>query len=118
MEIEDGRTSTPALVAVALWGLIIAVLAAPVAAALVGIVYRFPIPFGDDARGVEEVGNAAMASVFYLIKGEGFVLAALGAVVGYLLARALAPSLGRALILTVLSAFGLAMLGAISLASM
>lgn len=118
MEIEEGRTSAPTRWAVAMWGVIIAVLTAPVAAALVGIVYRFPIPFGDDARGIAEVGNAALASVFYLIKGEGLVLAALGGGVGYFLARALGPGLFRPLALSVLAAFGLALLGAVSLASM
>ncbi|MFD6160939.1 hypothetical protein ACFWF7_03670 [Nocardia sp. NPDC060256] len=118
MEIDEGRTSTPALWAVAVWGLITAVLTAPIAAGLVGIVYRFPIPFGDDARGVAEVGNAALASVFYLIKGEGIVLAVVGAVVGYFIARTVGPGLIRTLALAVLAAFGLALLGAVSLAMM
>ncbi|WP_405164764.1 hypothetical protein OG203_06520 [Nocardia sp. NBC_01499] len=116
MELEEGRTTVPARWAVATWGLLAAVLTAPVAAALVGIVYRFPIPFGDDARGVEEVGNAALASVFYLVKGEGMVLAALGGGAGYFIARAVGPGLTRALPLAVLTAFGLALLGALILA--
>ncbi|WP_107657191.1 hypothetical protein [Nocardia suismassiliense] len=116
MQIEERRTSVPALCAVAVWGLITAVLTAPLAAALVGLVYRFPIPFGDDARGIEEFGNAAMASVYYLVKGEGPVLAALGGGTGYLIARAFGPGLLRALALAVLTAFGLALLGAVILA--
>ncbi|WP_433654718.1 hypothetical protein ACQPW1_28490 [Nocardia sp. CA-128927] len=115
MEIEEGRASVPARLAVAVWGVIVAVLTAPIAAALVGIVYRFPIPFGDDARGVEEAGNAAGASVFYLVRGEGLILAALGAGAGYFIARAVGPRLLPALALTVLTAFGLALLGALIL---
>ncbi|MBF6541629.1 hypothetical protein [Nocardia brasiliensis] len=116
MGIEGERLGLPALWAVAAWGLIAAVLSAPVAAALVGVVYRFPIPFGDHAQGVGEAGNAAMASVFYLVKGEGFVLAALGGGAGYGIARAVGPGLLRALTLAVLAAFGLALLAALVLA--
>ncbi|MFI9402056.1 hypothetical protein [Nocardia sp. NPDC052316] len=116
MQIEERRTSVPALSAVTVWGVITAVLTAPIAAALVGLVYRFPIPFGDHASGIEEFGNAAMASVYYLVKGEGLVLAALGGGAGYLLARTLGPGLARALPLALLTAFGLALLGALILA--
>lgn len=118
MGFEGERMGLLGLWAVAAWGLITAVLSAPPAAALVGAVYRFPIPFGDHAQGVGELGNAAMASVFYLVKGEGFVLAALGAGAGYLIARTVGPALLRALSLSILAAFGIALLAALVLAAL
>ncbi|WP_067687276.1 hypothetical protein [Nocardia jejuensis] len=117
MTIQDERTSGLVLWAVAAWGAIAAVLTAPIAAALVGTLVRFPIPFGDHARGIEEALNAGMAAVFYLVMGEGFVLAALGAAAGYFIARALGPRLIRALAAAVGAAFGLAVLGALILAA-
>ncbi|PXX71655.1 hypothetical protein DFR70_1011089 [Nocardia tenerifensis] len=117
MEIHEVRTSTPARWAIALWGALTAVLTAPITAILLGVVYRFPIPFGDDARGVDEAGNAALASAYYLVKGEGVIVAALGGGAGYLLARATGPGLIRPLALAVATAFGLALLGAALLAS-
>ncbi|MCU1644653.1 MAG: hypothetical protein JWN03_4928 [Nocardia sp.] len=117
MGFEDDRTGGLTLWAVAAWGGIAAVLTAPIAAALVGSIYRFPIPFGDNASGVDDAVNAALASVFYLVMGEGVVLAALGGVAGYFIARAVGPGLLRPLALAVLAAFGLTLLGALILAA-
>ncbi len=100
------------------WGALAAVLTAPIAAALVAIVYRFPIPFGDYATGAGDALNAAAASVFYLVIGGGVLLAALGAVAGGLITRSTGTSLLRALALSVAAGFGLALLGALLLASL
>ncbi|MEV6769083.1 hypothetical protein AB0N05_10710 [Nocardia sp. NPDC051030] len=117
MQIEDDRTSPLVLWAVAAWGLIAAVLSALLSATLVGIAYRFPIPFGDEASGAKDALNATMASVYYLVMGEGLILAALGAAAGYFIARAIGPHLIRALSLTVAAAFGLSLFGALILAT-
>ncbi|MET9490126.1 MULTISPECIES: hypothetical protein [unclassified Nocardia] len=117
MGFEENRTGGLVLWAVAAWGGIAAVLTAPIAAALVGIVYRFPIPFGDNARGAGDALNAALASVFYLVMGEGVVLALLGGAAGYFIARAVGPGLLRPLALAVVAAFGLTLLGALVLAA-
>ncbi|MCM6776523.1 hypothetical protein NDR87_21500 [Nocardia sp. CDC159] len=109
------RASGVAIWAVALWGALAAVLTAPVAAGLMASVYRFPIPFGDYARGFGDALNAAAAAVFYLIVGGGVVLAALGGVAGALVARR-GGGLIRSLALTVAAGFGLALVGALGLA--
>ncbi|MRH89108.1 hypothetical protein GFY24_16905 [Nocardia sp. SYP-A9097] len=117
MTIEGDRMSWLVPWTVAAWGAITAVLTAPIAAALIGSVYRFPIPFGDDARGLAAALNAGLASVFYLVMGEGVALAALGGVAGYFISRAIGPWLIRALVCAVLAGFGLAVLGALALAT-
>lgn len=86
---------------------------APVAAAIVAAVYRFPVPFGGYARGLDAAPTAALGSVFYLVLGGVVVLGALGAAVGATLAK-LTPT--RATGLTVAVAWVIAMLGALSLA--
>ncbi|OXR41528.1 hypothetical protein B7C42_06420 [Nocardia cerradoensis] len=99
-----------------LWGALAAVLTAPVAAAMVASVYRFPIPFGVYARGPHEAVNAALAAVFYLVMGGGLLLAALGGAAGLMIVRAHGRRLGRALALTTAAGFGLAVVGAFALA--
>ncbi|MFI5779362.1 hypothetical protein [Nocardia sp. NPDC051570] len=115
---RESRSTGLVAWAAAAWGALAAVLTAPVAAAVMASVYRFPIPFGDYARGVGDAINAALASVFYLVIGGGVLLAALGAVAGLLIARANGPRLARTLALTVAAAFGLALLGALILATL
>ncbi|UGT44727.1 hypothetical protein LTV02_15610 [Nocardia yamanashiensis] len=117
MPIEEDRTSRLVLWAVAAWGAIAAVLTAPFAAGLVGVLFRFPIPFGEPARGLEDILNAIMASVFYLIWGEGVILAGLGGTAGYFIARRFGPGLLRSLALAVSAAFGLALFGGVILAA-
>ncbi|WP_024805347.1 hypothetical protein [Nocardia sp. BMG51109] len=103
---------------VPLWGALAAVLAAPLAAALVAGIYRFPVPFADYARGWSGAGDAALASVFYLVLGGVIVLAAGGAVGGWLIQRAVAPCSTRAAGLTTVSAFGVAAVAAVVLATL
>ncbi|WP_067824890.1 hypothetical protein [Nocardia inohanensis] len=110
------RTDWLVLWAVAAWGAIAAVLTAPLTAGLVGVVFRFPIPFGEPARGLGDVLNAVMASVFYLIWGEGVVLAVLGGTAGYFIARGFGPGLLRPLSLAVAAAVGLGLVGGLILA--
>ncbi|WP_102142202.1 hypothetical protein [Mycobacterium hubeiense] len=84
-----------------------AILWAPIAAALIAVIYRFPVPFGGYASGLDGALTAALASVFYLVLGGVVVLGALGAVAGALLTRRW---------LTVLAGFAIAVVAALSLA--
>ena len=85
----------------------------PVAAAAVAIVYRFPIPFGEYAHGIESAATAALASVFYLVLGGALVVGVLGAAAGATLAKLVSRREGA---LTVLAGFVIALLGELSLA--
>ncbi|MFF2550636.1 hypothetical protein ACFVUS_06525 [Nocardia sp. NPDC058058] len=116
MRIETDGTSALVPWTVAAWGLIAAILTAPFSAAIIGIAYRFPIPFGDKATGLADALNAAAASVYYLVMGEGFVLAALGGLAGYFIAQALRPRLIFSLVCAVAAAFGISLLAALTLA--
>lgn len=122
MRFGDGGPAEPrgvsgvALWVGVLWGALAAVLTAPVAAAMVASVYRFPIPFGVYAEGLREAVNAALAAVFYLVMGGGLLLAVLGGAAGLMIVRAHGVRLGRALALTTAAAFGLAVVGAFALA--
>ncbi|MBF6176666.1 hypothetical protein [Nocardia blacklockiae] len=97
-------------------GGVAAVLTAPIAAAAVAISYRFPVPFGEYARGWSGAGDAALASVFYLIFGGVVVLAVAGTVVGWLVQRAAGTDTRRVVGLSVAAAFGVAVAGALVLA--
>ncbi|MGV0741442.1 hypothetical protein [Mycolicibacterium sp. XJ870] len=92
-------------------GAVAAVGWAPLAAAIVAAVYRFPVPFGEYASGLGGMPTAALASVFYLALGGFLVLGALGAVAGALLAGT-----ASATRLTVAASIVIALLGALTLA--
>jgi hypothetical protein len=65
------------------FGSLTAVVSAIPLAALCAAVYRFPVPFAGDARGLEDAPRAAGAAAFYGVFLGGFVvLAAIGAVMG------------------------------------
>ena len=100
-------------VRLAVIGAVAAIGWAPVAAALLALVYRFPVPFSSYASGVGGTPTAMMASVFYLVMGGVVVLGALGAAVGALLAKRAGS---RAAALTVMAALGIAIVGATALA--
>ncbi|WP_330182596.1 hypothetical protein OHB26_02390 [Nocardia sp. NBC_01503] len=117
MRIEGDRSTILVPWAVSAWGGIAAVLTAPIAAAIVGILLRFPIPFGDYASGLGDTINALMASIFYLVMGEGVALAALGGTAGYFISKAIGPWLIRGLICAVVAGFGLALIGALLIAA-
>ncbi len=55
------------------------------AAALIGLIWRFPVPMGDYTRGVEALVLAPMAVFFYLVFG-GFIVVPLVSMVGTILA--------------------------------
>ncbi len=55
------------------------------AAALIGLIWRFPVPMGDYAEGVEALVVAPMAVFFYLLLG-GFIVVPLVSMVGTILA--------------------------------
>ncbi|WP_280262029.1 hypothetical protein [Nocardia wallacei] len=99
-------------------GCVAAVLTAPLAAAVVASVYRFPVPFGDYAHGLSEAGNAALASVFYLVLGGVPVLAIGGTVAGWLVQRAAGTDSARTGWAGAGAGFGVALLGALVLATL
>ena len=96
-------------------GAVVAVLTAPAAAAVVASAYRFPIPFGEYARGIGEATNAAFASVFYVVLGGGLILAGCGAIAGVLIARGKRRPV---LTLTAAAGFGIALVGALVLSTL
>ncbi|WP_227982612.1 hypothetical protein [Nocardia spumae] len=123
MSFSDGDASRgriplpgPAAWVVALWGAVVAICSAPFAAALVASLYRFPIPFGDYARGLNEALNAALASIFYLVIGGIVPLALAGAIAGFLLARRNVRGRARCLALTAATGFAMACVCALLLA--
>ncbi|MFB8275141.1 hypothetical protein [Nocardia colli] len=98
-------------------GAVVAVVLAPLAAALVAIVYRFPVPMAEDyARGFGGAGDAALGSVFYLILGGALVLAILGGIGGFVTARFAQLSARRARLRTLAASAGIALLAACALA--
>ncbi|MBF6134668.1 hypothetical protein IU501_16860 [Nocardia otitidiscaviarum] len=102
----------------ALVGALAAVAAAPVAAAIVAVLYRFPIPLTGYADGFGGAIPAALGSLFYLVLGGAPVLGLLGAVGGVAAARLAGPDIRRARRLTLLLAGTIALFGAIALASL
>ncbi|MGX1776015.1 hypothetical protein ACWIGW_28160 [Nocardia brasiliensis] len=97
-------------------GALVAVVLAPAAAALVAIVYRFPVPLSGYARGFGGAGDAALGSLFYLILGGAPVLAILGVVGGVVAVRVAGTDRRRARVLTLGAAAGSALLAAVALA--
>ena len=87
------------------------------AAALVALIYRFPVPFGGYASGMSGIPVAAMAALFYGVTFGGFVvigaagalLAALAAARGrltrFIVAQSAAIAVAAALTLAVLELF-------------
>jgi hypothetical protein len=72
-------------------GATVAIAASFPLAALVALVFRFPIPFGSYMSGPDAVVPALFAAGFYLFLGGFAVQAALGAVAGGLAARTATP---------------------------
>ncbi|KAA8888805.1 hypothetical protein F3087_07265 [Nocardia colli] len=98
-------------------GAVAAVVLAPLAAALVAIVYRFPVPMAEDyARGFGGAGDAALGSVFYLILGGALVLAILGGIGGFVTARFAQLNARRAQFRTLAVSAGISLLAASALA--
>ncbi|MFI6172238.1 hypothetical protein ACIBCN_36050 [Nocardia sp. NPDC051052] len=96
-------------------GAVAAVVLAPPAAAIVAIVYRFPVPMGEYARGLGGAGAAALASLFYLLFGGVLVVGILGAASGFVAARGAGRDTRRALRRTLGAAAVVALLGATAL---
>ncbi|WP_067519923.1 hypothetical protein [Nocardia uniformis] len=101
-----------------LGGAVAANLAAPLAAALVAAVYRFPVPLSGYTSGLSGTVIAAFASLFYLLLGGVVVLGTLGALAGLLAVRIAAPDARRVARLTIAMAAGIALIGAIALATL
>ncbi|MGH3738014.1 MAG: hypothetical protein ACRDT6_20745 [Micromonosporaceae bacterium] len=113
---SDQRVATASgMVVPALAGAAAAVLASPVAAALVAVVHRFPVPFAGYAQGFAGAPTAALGSLFYLLLGGVLVLAAAGAGAGVLAGRRAASRSG-ALTLSIVLGCLIALAGALSLA--
>ncbi|MFI6871763.1 hypothetical protein [Nocardia sp. NPDC050406] len=102
----------------AVGGAVAANLAAPLAAAVVAILYRFPAPLAGYVCGLSGAVTASFASLFYLLLGGALVLAVLGALGGVAAARIAAPDAGRVARLTLSTALTAALLGAIALATL
>jgi len=66
----------------AFFGAVFAVLGAFPAAALVGLVYRFPIPMAGYASGFEAIFPSVIAVIFYGVLGGFAILSVLGAIGG------------------------------------
>ncbi|MEU6564480.1 hypothetical protein [Nocardia nova] len=111
---ERSRPAGPDVWVAVLWGAVVTICWAPVAAAVVASVYRFPIPFDGYARGASDALSAALASVFYLVVGGAFPLALAGALAGFLLARGRGPA--RRLTLIAATGFATACAAALLLA--
>lgn len=94
----------------------IAVAAAPVAAAVVALVYRFPVPLSGYTSGFGSTWAAVVGSIFYLVLGGAIVLGILGAAGGFLAARIGGADARLRWWLTGTLAVLVALLGAISLA--
>jgi len=86
-------------------GAAIAVIATFPLAALVALVFRFPIPFGTYMSGPGAVVPALFAAAFYGVLGGFLVQAVLGGIAGVMASRTAAPDRRRAvLIYSVLAA--------------
>ncbi|ALR10229.1 hypothetical protein [Mycobacteroides saopaulense] len=94
-------------------GSVSAIALSPMAAVLVAIVYRFPIPLTGYESGLDAAWPAVVGAVFYLVLGGFLVVGGLGAIAGWAAAR-LHPD--RAVALTMIAAAVIAVLGALSLA--
>ncbi len=113
---ERSHPAGPDIWVAVLWGAVVTIGWAPVAAAFMASVYRFPIPFGGYARGVTDAVSAALASAFYLVVGGVVPLALAGAAAGFLLARGTGRGRARCLALIAAVGFGTACAGALLLA--
>lgn len=98
----------------AIAGAVAAVVMVPLAAAIVAVVYRFPVPLAGYAHGFGGAGSAALGSLFYLVLGGAPVVAILGAAGGFVAARSARRGTGRVRVLV--AAAVVALLAAITLA--
>ncbi|WP_433654504.1 hypothetical protein ACQPW1_27630 [Nocardia sp. CA-128927] len=96
-------------------GAVAAVVLSPLAAAIVAVVYRFPVPLSGYARGFGEAGSAALGSLLYLVFGGVLVVGILGAAGGFVAARS-ASDVRRVRRRTVAAAAAVALLAAITMA--
>lgn len=80
-------------------------LLAPAFAAIVGTVYRFPIPFREEyGSGASILFAALFAAIFYEFLGGGAILAILGGVAGLIAGRIAGEDHRRARLLTAILA--------------
>ncbi|MEV6559281.1 hypothetical protein AB0M22_26445 [Nocardia sp. NPDC051756] len=115
--MSDTSTANAFVLKTAGLGAVAAVVLAPVAAALVAVVYRFPVPMAEDyARGFDGAGDAALGSVFYLILGGALVLAMLGGIGGFVTARSSRLGSRRVRYVTLAVSASIALLAATALA--
>ncbi|WP_378740718.1 hypothetical protein [Nocardia brasiliensis] len=100
----------------AIGGAVGAVVLVPLAAAIVAVVYRFPVPLAGYARGFGGAGSAALGSLFYLVLGGAPVVAILGAAGGFVVARSAGHDTGRVRGRVLVVAAAVALLAAVTLA--
>lgn len=85
----------------------------PITAALTAVVYRFPAFMVGYVSGLSALWPAMFSAVFYLIFGGFAVIGGLGAAAGIAVERLRRE---RAITYTIGASFGIALLGALSLA--
>ncbi|MFF2082643.1 hypothetical protein ACFVVM_02660 [Nocardia sp. NPDC058176] len=93
-----------------------AIVLAPVAAAVIAIVYRFPVPLVGYTSGFGGALTAAAGSLFYLVLGGAVLVGAIGGAGGLLVAGPRRPATPRTYTIAVLVGLGVAFLGALALA--
>ena len=82
-----------------LTGAALAVIATFPLAAIVALIFRFPIPFGSYLSGVQAVVPALFAAAFYGMIGGFIVQAILGGIAGVMASRTGAPDRRRAVLI-------------------
>ncbi|PXX71366.1 hypothetical protein DFR70_101788 [Nocardia tenerifensis] len=93
-----------------------AIALAPPAAALVAVIYRFPVPLSGYVSGFAGAGTAAVASLFYLVLGGAPLLGILAGAAGFAAARSAKGDTRRLWRRTFAAAACVALLSAVALA--
>jgi hypothetical protein len=82
-----GRRYSDVLVLRFLFGSFVAIVMSFPLAAATALVFRFPIPFGDYASGLEGLAPSLLAAAFYGMLGGFFVQGVLGGVAALIMTR-------------------------------
>jgi hypothetical protein len=115
MPIEHPRANGWPMLGTALLGALLTIGMAFPAAALLVLVYRFPVPFAGYESGVAAVPHAVLAVAMYGMLGGFFVLGLAGAAAGVLIRRSVHGSGRRPLPILCGVAAAIAFAGALAL---